>query len=476
MSAVQLKERPSTSIPMRVRIPFDPAKYMKDIKLLNHHNRQTSAIKRNDGKIPLSEAASIIYEHLMERSKTDSNVHQDIINAGLGEPLAQERMRSIIDTLIMEYRLDIDPSTLIDNWSPAECVFAETCGASLIEDLVKLPDVEEVQVLGQDIFLIRSAEQELHHRKFPSIKAVELLQDRLALCGKKPINDAHPVLQTYMYNGSRLVMTRPGYTDVPSIHIRNFIVKNVSLDNMVSLRTINSDMALLLQRLVKFHASFLIGGSTNTGKTTFLFSLCSEIPEHERIRSLEVEFEVNLRKRLPGKRNILAARAIPEAGLPMEEAFKPLLVMSPHWVVVGESKGAEVSQAIQGSLRGHNVISTIHTNDRESLISDIVDMVKQDGRNHEYEDVIQRVARAFPIVIYLRIININGKMYRVVSEITHFYVKDNRPRIEPLFKWDYDNQLWTYTGAAFSESFKERLISSGATSKDFEFLPGVWGV
>lgn len=462
-------------LPMRVRIPFDPMKYMKDIKQMQNQNRHVSAIRRNDGKLALSEAATIVYEHLMERAKTDSNLHEDIINAGLGEPLAQERMRSVIDTLLMEYRIEIDPATLIDNWSPAECVFAETCGASLIEDLIKLPDVEEVQVLGHDIFVIRSAEQEIHHRKFPSLKAVELLQDRLALCGKKPINDANPVLQTYLYNGSRLVMTRRGYTDVPSIHIRNFIVQDVSLDNMVALRTINSDMAKLLRLLVRYHASFLIGGSTNTGKTTFLFSLCSEIPEHERIRTLEVEFEINLRKRLPGKRNILAAREVPEVGLPMEEAFKPLLVMSPHWVVVGEAKGAEISQAIQGSLRGHNVISTMHTNDRESLDSDIVDMVKQDGRAHDYEDIIQRVARAFPIVIYLRILNIKGKLYRVVTEITHFYVEDNKPKKAPLFKWDYEKQDWFFTGAHFSAGMRERLISGGATARDFGFLPGVWG-
>src|SRR5690606_11915437 len=135
--------------------------------------------------------------------------------------------------------------------------------------------------------------------------------------------------------------------------------------------------------LVKFHACFIVGGSTNTGKTTFLYGLCNEIPEWERIRTLETDFEIALRRRLKGMRSILAVRKVDDIGLSMEEAFKPLLVMTPHWVVLGEAKGSEVAQAVQGALRGHDVMLTMHTKFRDSFISDVIDMMKQDGRNHD---------------------------------------------------------------------------------------------
>ncbi|PRX65191.1 pilus assembly protein CpaF [Cohnella sp. SGD-V74] len=465
---------------MRIRKKFHLTSYIKDLKHLNSLDNKPEKLipiakRRVRTKMSLSEASEIIYKHLMDRSKNDTQLHEDIMSAGLGEPNAQERLKAVVENLILEYKIDIDESTLIDNLSPAESVFAETCGASLLDDLLRLPDVEEVQAIGQDIFLIRNAEQTMHHRKFSSLKHVELLQDRLALCGKKPINDANPFLQTYLWSGSRLVMSRPRYSDVPAIHIRNFLVKDVSLDLLATsqFRTINTQMAGLQKKLIKFKSSFLIGGGTNTGKTTYLYGLCEAMSEQDRIRTLEKEFEISLRRRLSGKRNILAVREVEELGLTMEEAFKPLLVMSPTWIIEGEAKGSEINQAIQGSLRGHNVIVTVHTNNRDSITSDIYDMIKQDNRNHDVADIMNRIARAFPILVYKRIIKIKNVNYRVATEITHLYVEDGKVYVKPLVLWDYEKLDWVTTGNKFHQSFKERLIGNGATAADFaEF--GVW--
>jgi pilus assembly protein CpaF len=270
-------------------------------------------------------------------------------------------------------------------------------------------------------------------------------------------------------------MTREPYTDVPSIHIRNFIVRDISLAKLVELGTINTQMAQLLSLLVKYHASFLIGGGTNTGKTTLLFALAAEIPENERIRTLEKEFEISLRERLSGRRNILAARETMEAQLPMEDAFKPLLVMSPHWVIVGEAKGAEISQMVQGALRGHDVMGTMHTKYRESFLSDVVDLLKQDGRMHEVTDAKQRVARAFNILIFLRLVKRGQQMRRIVTEITELSVNEQAlPELRPLVLWDFNFQDWIFTGNQLSAPLRSHLQSHGAESCYFEAL-GVWG-
>lgn len=461
---------------MQPRIRFDAGRYLKDMmQVRQSQNRMAVLPSRSERRMTLREASKLVYEHLSERSKKDQALYEDILQAGLGDPAAGARMKAVIDTLLMEYRMDIDPDTLISPLSPTECVFAETCGAGLIEDLYRLPDVEEVQVIGCDIYLLRGGEMVRHHRKFASLTDVLLLQDRLSLCGKKPINQRQPFIQSYMWNRSRLVMTRPPYSDVPSIHIRNFIVKDVTLGHLVELQTIDRRMARLLQLLVRYHASFLIGGGTATGKTTFLFALAQEIPENERIRTLEKEFEVALRERLRGTRNILAVREVEEIGLTMEESFKPLLVMSPHWVIVGEAKGSEVSQMVQGALRGHDMMGTMHTKYRESFISDVVDMIKQDGRQHDHEDAIRRAARAFNVVVFLRLIRLNGKYVRVATEITELSVDEQRKVcIRPLVEWDYQRRDWRFTGQPLSKPLMEHLMANGANPQEFREL-GVWG-
>ncbi|HZG74792.1 MAG TPA: ATPase, T2SS/T4P/T4SS family, partial [Paenibacillus sp.] len=324
------------------------------------------------------------------------------------------------------------------------------------------------------IYIIRGGRQTLHHRTFSSLEEVRLVQDRLALCGKKPISERQPFVQSYLWNRSRLVMTREPYTDVLSIHIRNFIVRDVTLERLVELGTIDEPTSELMALLVRYHASFLIGGGTNTGKTTFLFALASEIPEEERIRTLEKEFEIALRERLGERRNILAAREPIEADLPMEDAFKPLLVMSPEWIVVGEAKGAEVSQMVQGALRGHDVMGTMHTKYRESFLSDVVDMLKQDGRSHEIADAERRVARAFNILVFLRLVKDGERMRRVVTEVTELHVDEGgAPVARPLVLWDYERKSWSFTGATLSAPLRNHLLSRGAEPAEFRRL-GVW--
>jgi pilus assembly protein CpaF len=421
--------------------------------------------------VSLTQAVDLIYEHITELSKSNNELRHYVLDAGLGNPVAQDKMKAMVDNLLIEHRIEVEESTLIEPMNATESIFALTCGAGLLEDLYRMKDVEEVQVVGTDIFIIRNGESLPHPRKFGSLQEVRLLQDRLALCGKKPINEKNPVLQSYMFNRSRLVMARENYSDVPLICIRNFIVRDVTLDTLIQLGTINSWMAQLLQYFVTYHASIIVGGSTNTGKTTFLFALAQQIPTQERIITLEKEFEISLRERLNGKRNIVSLREVTETELHMEEAFKPILVMSPKWVVIGEAKGAEVSQMIQGSLRGHDIMGTIHTKYRESFMSDVVDMVKQDGRNHEDHNLKSRIARAFNIVIFLRLININGVNRRVVTEITELYAdSEDRVYVNPLIIWNYETQAWEATGNKLSKYIMEHMITYNADVELFRRL------
>jgi pilus assembly protein CpaF len=419
----------------------------------------------------LTQAVDLIYEHISQLAKHNDELRQYVLDAGLGHPTAQERMKAIVENLLIEHRIEVDEATLIVPMHATESIFALTCGAGLLEDLYRMKDVEEVQVVGTDIFIIRNGESTLHSRKFGSVQEVRLLQDRLALCGKKPINEKNPVLQSYMYNRSRLVMARENYSDVPLICIRNFIVRDVTLEALNQLGTINSTMAELLGYFVQYHASIIIGGSTNTGKTTFLFALAQQIPAKERIVTLEKEFEISLRERLRGQRNIVSLREVTETELPMEEAFKPILVMSPKWVVIGEAKGAEVSQMIQGSLRGHDIMGTIHTKYRESFMSDVVDMVKQDGRNHDDHNLKSRIARAFNIVVFLRLVCINGVNRRIVTEITELYADaEDKVYVNPLIVWNYEAKDWQATGNKLSKYIMEHMITFSADITLFQKL------
>jgi pilus assembly protein CpaF len=162
-----------------------------DLKPDNKMNRKG---KHSFQVIPLSQAVDMIYEHITELSKSNDELRHYVLDAGLGNPIAQEKMKAMVDNLLVEHRIEIEEATLIEPMNASESIFALTCGAGLLEDLYRMKDVEEVQVVGTDIFIIRNGESLPHPRKFASVQEVRLLQDRLALCGKKPINEKNPGL------------------------------------------------------------------------------------------------------------------------------------------------------------------------------------------------------------------------------------------------------------------------------------------
>ncbi|WP_169091041.1 ATPase, T2SS/T4P/T4SS family [Paenibacillus sp. PL91] len=419
----------------------------------------------------LGEVVKIVQEKLKNIDGTPEEQDEDketIHQAGLGNPIAQEKIKALIKQIINDKMLYATTGQLQERMSLSDAVFALTVGAGYIEDLYKAKDIEEVQVNDTEIFVMKDGVSTRYPRRFDSTEQVIRLQERLALYGRARINEQHPICHTFMHNKARLTMTQSPYSPFPAIAIRNFILKDPSLLTLMERGTLNEDMVLLLTLLVRYHASIIVAGGTKTGKTTTLYALAREIPIHERILTLETEFEMMLHERLLG-RNIIPFQAIANLGLTMEEAFKPLLRLSPDRIIVGEIRGSEASQATQAALRGHDTMVSLHSKYRNMIISDIMDMVKQDGRTHDNEMLKMRIGRAFNIVIYQRFVKVNEyKNRRVMSEITELVPLENGVIEErPLFLWNLKKMAWERTENKISDGLMDHMMSYGAMTEEF---------
>jgi pilus assembly protein CpaF len=422
----------------------------------------------------LDEVVKIVQENLKstEGTSEEQDEHKEMIHqAGLGNPAGQEKVKALIKQIIYDKMLYASIGQLQERMSLPDAVFALTVGAGYIEDLYKNKDIEEVQVNNTEIYIMKDGVSVKYPRHFDTVEQVIRLQERLALYGRARINEQHPICHTYMFNKSRLTMTQAPYSAFPTIAIRNFILKDPSLATLIDRKTINLDMATILSLLVIYHASIIVAGGTKTGKTTTLYALAKEIPIMERVLTLETEFEMMLDERLPG-RNIVPFQALPELNISMEDAFKPLLRESPDRIIVGEIRGSEASQAVQAALRGHDTMVTLHSKYRTMIITDIMDMVKQDGRSHDDNMLKNRIGRAFNIVIYQRFVKINEyKNRRVMTEITEIVPReDGEIEMRPLFVWNLHTSTWDRTENKISSELMEHMMSYGATPEEFARL------
>ncbi len=117
------------------------------------------------------------------------------------------------------------------------------------------------------------------------------------------------------------------------------------------------------------HGIFLVTGPTGSGKTTTLYSCLAKINSPD-LNILTIEDPVEYQ--LPG---ISQVQVQPKIDLTFASGLRSFLRHDPDVIMVGEIRDLETAEiAIQASLTGHLVLSTIHTNDAATGITRLVDM------------------------------------------------------------------------------------------------------
>ncbi len=142
----------------------------------------------------------------------------------------------------------------------------------------------------------------------------------------------------------------------------------VQLD--LSVLGMNKDEEDLLRRLVALpHGIVLITGPTGSGKTTTLYAMLQEANEPgTKIITAEdpVEYDID---------GIVQVPVNDEIGVTYAKVLRTMLRQDPDKILVGEIRDAETAQtAVEASLTGHTVLSTLHTNDAPSAVTRLVDI------------------------------------------------------------------------------------------------------
>lgn len=114
---------------------------------------------------------------------------------------------------------------------------------------------------------------------------------------------------------------------------------------------------------------FIVTGPTGSGKTTTLYSALREVNNVDtKILTAEdpVEYEID---------GIMQVAVNHQVGLDFSRALRAFLRQDPDKIMVGEIRDLETAQiAVQASLTGHVVLSTLHTNDASGAVTRLIDM------------------------------------------------------------------------------------------------------
>ncbi len=160
---------------------------------------------------------------------------------------------------------------------------------------------------------------------------------------------------------------------IPMLHgeavVLRLLRQDSSLLNMSSLKMDTRELNMFRRVLGMPHGIILVTGPTGSGKTTTLYTALNEINNSDRkIITIEDPIEYQLK-------GINQIQVSEKSGLTFARGLRSILRHDPDVILIGEIRDEETAQiAVQASLTGHLVFSTLHTNDAPGALTRLVDM------------------------------------------------------------------------------------------------------
>jgi pilus assembly protein CpaF len=304
-----------------------------------------------------------------------------------------------------------------------------------IEHLIRDPEVSEIMVNGSSrVFTERQG-------KIESVPGIEVNEKSLHVALRNiarllgdDISESKPILDARLPDGSRVAAVIPpcslgGIT----LTIRKFSSRHFTIDDLISLGSIDPNIASLLCLEVENRQNILISGGTGTGKTTLLNVLADFIPDEERIVLIEDTAEIHIRKsnlvRFEARREQTTTPAVT-----IRDLLRATLRHRPDRIIVGEIRGGEAFDFLQLLNTGHSgTLSTIHANSAYHAVSRFVSCVLQSNIDLPYVAIKSNFADSINLLLHIE--RRNGLRY--VSQVLKVHGYDagsDRFQLETIYE------------------------------------------
>lgn len=348
----------------------------------------------------------------------------------IGEEIAARLVREHIDSRARAgARLD-------DAYEQAllDAVLAHLFGLGQLQAVTDDPDVENVQVLGFDRVRVEYADGRIENGPPAAANNRELLRtlQRVAATGQRnerALTSVKPTLNMQLPNGNRLAAMHV-VTPVPVVVTRRHRTKRVNLDDMVALGAIDPALRHFLAGLVRGGLNTVVAGPPNSGKTTLMRAMATEIPRSEWFATLETEFELGLHETgefdwvvpIEAKEGHgeIGRDGHPAGEVSLAQIFPDLLRMSMTRVLVGEVRSAEITAMFDAMTTMRGSMCTLHAGHADGVLNRIAELLMRHGAADTLIGAWLTVVNALQYIVYVDMIDetpIGGRRHRFVSHV-----------------------------------------------------------
>ncbi len=284
-----------------------------------------------------------------------------------------------------------------------DAVEAEILGFGPIQPLLNDDTVTEILVNGpQQVFVERRGKLEMTNIVFQNNDHVMRVIDRIVAPLGRRIDESSPYVDARLPDGSRVnVIIPPLCLNGPTISIRKFSRKPLTIDDLIRLGTITPEIATFLKACVEARLNIVVSGGTGTGKTTFLNVLSTFIPSDERIITVENAAELQLRQE-----HVVTLESRPpniegKGEVTIRDLVVNCLRMRPDRIIVGECRSGEALDMLQAMNTGHDgSMTTAHSNSARDTLSRFETMVLMAGMDLPLRAIREQVSSALDLIVH----------------------------------------------------------------------------
>jgi len=312
-------------------------------------------------------------------------------------------------------------------------IVAEVSGFGPLQPFLDDDTVEEIWINEPSrVFVARHGRHELTAAILTVEQVRELVERMLSSSGRR-LDISQPFVDAMLPGGHRLHVVLDGISrGFAAVNIRKFVAKAHSLDDLVSLGTLDQQGADFLKASVVAGLNVVVSGGTQAGKTTLLNCLAAAIPGTQRLISVEEVFELQC-----GHPDWVAMQTR-QAGLEGNGAIelrtlvKEALRMRPSRILVGEVRAEECLDLLLALNAGLPGMASIHANSAKQALVKMCTLPLLAGENIGSRFVVPTVAAAVDLVIHTGLDHDGSRAVREIVAVTG-RVENGLIESEPVF-------------------------------------------
>jgi Flp pilus assembly CpaF family ATPase len=324
---------------------------------------------------------------------------------------ARQRIFVRLDELALAESMDPVGRTVAEEQRLAQSVLDALFGMGRLQTLIDDPGIENIDINGCDRVWVTFADGS---KRLMSPVAdsdeelVEMMRSAASRFGlsERRFDMAKPELDLRLPGGSRLSALM-AVSVRPAVSIRRHRYTDLSLADLVALGSMGNDLASFLSAAVRARKNIVVAGAMNSGKTTLLRALASEIPPRERIVTIEQAFELGLDSAPERHPDMVALEARPanvegEGQITVADLVRRALRMNADRVIVGEVLGDEILPMLNAMSQGRSgSMCTVHSNSSAGVFRRIASYAVQAPERLPLEATNLLIAGAVNFVIFL---------------------------------------------------------------------------